>query len=201
MGNTYILHTEAKIDGEWRCIDGYYMLKRYDDNEEKLTLAHTYESGSRSYFGETYNKLSMIGKYILFSELSKEIQDEYPDFRYEENYSGESEEKEAYYKVVSLQDFNACVPKGFSRHGIIHKDRIADFENHETDELWDESEEIADIPEVARSVYQYYEWDDPYEWPAHFKELKKAIDETVNKYFDNACYFNEREVRIVVFML
>lgn len=200
MGNTYILHTEAKINNEWRCIDGYYMLKRYDDSEEKLVLAHTYESGSRSYFSDTYDKLSMIGKSILFSELSKEIQNEYPDFKYEENFLGEGEEEEAYYKVVSLRDFDACVPMGFSRHGIVHKDKISDFENRETDEIWDESEEIAEIPEIARSVYQYYEWDAPYEWPYHFKKLKKMIDETVNKYFDNAWYFGEREVRIVVFM-
>lgn len=201
MGNSYILHTEARINGVWKCIDGYYMLKRYGETEEHLRLATTYESESRSYFGSTYEKLKELSKRVLFSELSKEIQDAYPDWKYDEDIYGESVEKEAYYRAVSLRTFDKYVPNTFSKHGIVHKDKISEFESGDIGELWDESEDIAELPELTKSLYQYYEWDDHDGWQIHFKQLKQRIDETVGKYFQNSWEFDfEGEIRIVIFM-
>ena len=200
MGNSFIIHTEAKIEDEWRCIDGYYRIKAYPSDEEKLKLAVTYENGSRSLFGSAYDKLYIIGETVPFSALSKEIQEEYKECRYAENYIGEATQEEASYPVISLPRFYSYVPKGFSHHGIVHKDRVASFENGEIEELWDESEELKGLPDISKDTYQYYEWDDLYDWPFYFKELKTRISENVSKYFDNAWYCNDDvEMRIVVF--
>lgn len=202
MGYTYVLHTEAKIDGEWRCIDGYYWLRSHmDDDKEKLKLAVLYENGSRSYFGSTYDKLLDLSESVLFSDLSKEIQAEYEDLKYTYDLFGEKSQVEAKYEVIPINKFYSKVPTGFSRHGIVHKDRIKDFENGDIDELWDESPEMKKLPEISKELYQYYEWDDYDDWPIHFKEINNRVREAVDKYLDNAWYlFDEVEIRLVVFV-
>lgn len=203
MGNTYLIYTEMMIDGKWRCIDGYYYHKPYGKNKERLRLMTTYENGSRSYFGETYQELKSIGDMIKFSDLSKEIQDEHPGLRYEYNiYGEENKDKEAYYVVVGYDDFNRKVPKNYSNHAIIHKDRIAAYENSEIDEIWqDEDIDYGKLSDLEKQCYQYYEWDSKWGWQYYFKHLKELVDFTINKYLINEFLFEEHKVRLVVFKL
>ncbi len=202
MGNTYIIHTEMKIDDKWKCIDGWYMHKAYNKDEEELTLFATYENGPRSYFESTYDELRHIGRKVKFSDLSKEVQDAYQSLKYRENWFGEDTKEEAYYTVVPLDDFCNHVPKGYSNHAVIHKNRIADYESGEIDELCeDDTIDFKNMSELEKQCYQYYEWDNHWDWRYWFKILKEKIDYTVNKYYNNEWLFDNNEVRIVVFCL
>ena len=203
MGNTYFIHTEAKIDDAWRCIDGYYMHKPYGKDKEGLTLFTTYENGSRSSFGEAYEKLCEIGHEVKFSNLSKEVRKAHPGLKYLYDFCNNDEKKEeSCYPVVELATFNAHVPKGYANHGIIHKDYIEQFECGDRDVLWeDESVDFGKLSDLEKQVYQYYEWDEYNNWQYHFKHLKNRIDATVEKYINNEWIFEHLEVRIVAFCL
>ena len=206
MSTTYLLYTEAKVNGLWRCIDGYIPYKGYGEKREKLSLMTMYKSGSRSYFGETYDELVSIGRSVLFTDLSVEIQNEHPRLKYQESFWGDekSDKEVAYYTVVSKQDFVSKVPKGYQYHGVYHKDHIAALESGEIEYLYDYDEEdkvdMKSLTEEERKCYQYYEWDDPMGWHRFFKHIEGILELTIEKYFSNT--FNEPDdVRIVVLRL
>lgn len=202
MGNTYIVYTEALLDDKWRCIDGYYMHKPYGKDKEELRLFSTYENGSRSYFGETYTELEHIGKRALFTELSQEIQECYKELKYVSNWCGEDTDEISTVVVVPYKTFDGHVPKGYSRHAIIHKDLIAAFESGDREEIWQDDEiDFNKLSDIEKQCYQYYEWDDPYGWEYNFKHLKKYVDHTINKYCNNEWLLDDPEIRLVVFCL
>ena len=205
MSSTYLLYTEAKVDGVWRCIDGFIPYVPYGKKEEKNTLMTLYESGSRSYFGDTYTELRSIGESVLFSELSQEIQEEHPGLKYEDNFwhpdRSEDDKVEAFYTVVPMNVFINHVPEGHEYHGVYHKDAIAAFESGEVEYLWEnEDVDLKSLTDEEAKCYMYYEWDSPMGWYRYFKYIKEVLYYTINKYEFNT--FNDvREVRIVVFCL
>ena len=202
MGNTYLIHTEAKIDEHWRCIDGFYMIKHYGKTEEQLDLYCTYINGSRSAFGEAYEQLRHIGNNTTFSDLSEEIQKHYPSLRYELSWNGSDNDEEASYVTVSWKTFVDNVPKGYQYHGILHKDTIFSYENGDIYELYPPDElNLSSMTDLERQCYQYYEWDDEYGWPKFFKIVKEYAEVTINKYLINAWEFDDVEFRLVVFCL
>ena len=78
MSTSYFLYTEAYIDNKWVCINPGF------DKEGKRRLAMTYESGSRSYFGQTADKIEEIGERLRFEDLSAELQARYETCRDDE---------------------------------------------------------------------------------------------------------------------
>lgn len=202
MGNTYVIYTEANIDGKWRCIDGFYYHKPYGEIEEKLCLMATYINGSRSYFGETYDELRHIGRSTPFTDLSPEIQEHEKGAKYSESFFGnDSDDKKiASYITVPLKDFLDHTPKGFQYHGIYHKNTIAMYENGEIEDLWqDEEIDYSNLSKKEKKCYDYKEWDDPCGWQYNFKKLKERIIHTINKYECNEWCIDSPEYRIVVF--
>lgn len=202
MGNTYLIHTEAKVNDCWRCIDGLYMHKHHGESEERLDLYCTYINGSRSYFGETYDQLRYIGNFTKFSDLSKEVQEHYPSLRCELSWDGSNKDEEANYVTVPWKTFVDNVPKGYQYHGILHKNTIFSYENGDISELYLPDEiNLSSMTDLERQCYQYYEWDDEYGWPKYFKIVKEFAEVTINKYLKNTWELNELEFRLVVFCL
>ena len=204
MGNTYLLYTEAKIKGVWRCIDGYIPMKHYGDDEEKQTLMTLYESGSRSLFDDTYTEIKSIGNMVLYSDLSGEVQDEHPGLMYFDPYIdlfNKEDKTEARFPVVSRERFFNHIPDGYEFHGVYHKDMIAAFESGEIDYLYRDTDvDIKSLSKEEAKCYKYYEWDSPSGWWHYFKKIKDALCSTIEKYVRNT--YNEIEdVRIVAFKL
>ena len=194
MSTTYLIYTEAKLNDEWRCIDGYCWFSSSKDKAEEKHLLTTYESGSRSYFGDTYDKLRHIGFWKPYSELSKEVREAHPRAEYECSFTTDDNKKEeAVYLTVPIKDFDAAVPDGFQYHGVFHKDSIYLYEKGEIEELYtDDSVNLKKLPKEERKCYQYYEYDSVFDWPYWFKILKRIKDETVGKYFrNNYTYYEE----------
>lgn len=208
MGNTYYLYLEARVKERtgverWKCINGFYKEIPYGKTEEELRLSHLVVNGSRSYFGETYDKLHEIGTMTPFTELSREIQEAHPGFKYV--YSGWSNEKTdeiERYVTVPVTAFRACVPKGFKYHGVYHKDAIARFESGESEELWNEEDvDFSKMDPLEKQCWAYKEWDSPESWEKNFKDIDERIRSAEQQYVTDTWDFDEHEMRIVAFCL
>ena len=182
MSTSYFLYTEAFIDDKWVCINPGF------DKEGKRRLAMTYESGSRSYFGQTADKIEEIGGRLRFDDLSAELQARYENCRDDE-----------FIRILSAEvdTMRSCMPSGQAHeyHGIVLKDAVFAYESGDVEDLYESitPEEYAKLDEVGKQLYQYYEWDDPMGWFVHFKEILKHVywqihdwqsvygDEAINK--------------------
>lgn len=182
MSTSYFLYTEAYIDGRWVCIDPTF------EKERKRHLTMTYESGSRSYFGQTADKIEEIGGRLRFDELSAELQGRYENCRDDE-----------FVRILSAEvdAMRSCMPSGQAHeyHGIVLKDSVFAYESGDVEDLYESitPEEYAKLDEMSKRLYQYYEWDNPMGWFVHFKEILEHVhwqfhdwqsvygDETINK--------------------
>ncbi len=149
MSTSYFLYTEAFIDDKWVCINPGF------DKEGKRRLAMTYESGSRSYFGQTADKIEEIGGRLRFDDLSAELQARYENCRDDE-----------FIRILSAEvdAMRGCLPSGQAHeyHGIVLKDAVFAYESGDAEDLYESitPEEYAKLDEVGKQLYQYYEWDD-----------------------------------------
>ena len=182
MSTSYFLYTEAFIDDKGVCINPGF------DMDGKRRLAMTYESGSRSYFGQTADKIEEIGGRLRFEDLSAELQGRYESCRNDE-----------FVRILSAEvdAMRGCLPSGQAReyHGIVLKDAAFAYESGDAEDLYESitPEEYAKLDEVGKQLYQYYEWDDPMGWFVHFKEILEHVhwqthdwqsvygDEAINK--------------------
>lgn len=164
MSTSYFLYTEAFIDGKWVCINPGF------DKEGKRRLAMTYESGSRSYFGQTADKIEEVGETLRFEDLSAELQARYETCRDDE-----------FVRILSAEvdAMRSCMPLGQAHeyHGIVLKDAVFSYESGDVEDLYESitPEEYAKLDEVGKQLYQYYEWDDPMGWFVHFKEILEHV--------------------------
>lgn len=164
MSTSYFLYTEVYIDDKWVCINPGF------DMDEKRRLAMTYESGSRSYFGQTADKIEAVGETLLFEDLSAELQARYESCRNDE-----------FVRILSAEvdAMRGCLPSGQAHeyHGIVLKDAVFAYESGDAEDLYESitPEEYAKLDEVGKQLYQYYEWDDPIGWFVHFKEILEHV--------------------------
>lgn len=179
MSTSYFLYTEAFIDDKWVCINPGF------DKEGKRRLAMTYESGSRSYFGQTADKIEEIGGKLRFDDLSAELQEYYESCRNDE-----------FVRILSAEvdAMRSCTPSGQAHeyHGIVLKNAVFAYESGDVEDLYESitPEEYAKLDDVGKQLYQYYEWDDPMGWFVHFKEILEhvhwQIHDWQNVYVDEA---------------
>ena len=203
MGCTYLLYLEGKVDGKWKCLNGWYREVPYGQKKAKLMPSHLYWSESRSSFGETYEKLSEIGRFVPFSKLSPEVRKAHPDFKFKWDWmKNEETREEETYLVVPLEAFRATVPKGFENHGVYHKDMLERFDAYETDELWNEEEpDLSSMDPEERKCWEYREWDDRDGWRRWFKKLNERVDAVLEQRSIDTWDDPPTETRIVAFCL
>ena len=182
MSTSYFLYTEAYIGDKWVCINTGF------DVDGKRHLAMTYESGSRSYFCQTADKIEEIGGRLRLEELSEELQGRYESCR-------DDEFLRILFAEVNIM--RGCLPSGQAHeyHGIVLKDAVFAYESGDAEDLYESitPEEYAKLDEVGKQLYQYYEWDNPMGWFVHFKEILEHVqwqihdwqsvygDEAINK--------------------
>lgn len=204
MGNSYFLFTEVKKDDRWQCINAYHKVG------DKLKLAMTLESGSRSSFSECWNKLREQSENIMsfhtgFFSDSKEDAGKNAALLAKSNLSDTLVE---YFcksvpmelLIVSESSVRSVMPQGF-RHehrGYYRKDDVFLFESGEIDELYtpDELEGVA-AKDIDMNVYQFYEWDSPWGWYRYFKDILEHIRWQKKTWSDVQYLDTEMETRIV----
>lgn len=181
MSTSYFLYTEAYINNKWVCINPAF------EKEGQRRLAMTYESGSRSYFGQAADKIEEIGGRLRFDDLSAEVQARYENCRDDE-----------FIRILSAEvdAMRSCMPSGqtHEHHEIVLKDAVFAYESGDIEDLYESitPEEYEKLDDVGKQLYQYYGWDDPMGWVVHFKEILEHIywqihdwrniyrDETIN---------------------
>ena len=205
MSASYTFFVEAKINGNWRCINNLvpHFEKERDsgecENKCEYVMTDTYWNGSRSYFSRAFEKYCELGTKIRFEDLSFELRNRYKKWTEDESKNDPFAE---YYSPVAL-DFNVLVTyvddKKFDHHGLIHKDQVFEYENGDIEELCcPEHDEIKDLSPEEMKAYEYYEWDDWWGWNWGLKELKRRVVLDVQRFEEiNDIYYKKPEYRII----
>lgn len=196
MSTYYFVYVEAKVNNKWYLISGRSP-RIQDDGTVDFKPNETYYNGSRSYFSNTFDKLRDIGTYGTFADASDDIKEIY-------KYAVESENdgRTVYEDIIFVKygDFIKWADtEEHDSHGVIHKDHIFAFENGDLEELYgEEHDDLKDLTEEERSQYSYYEWDDPFGWLAHFKDILSLVRPEITKFGEVNICPDVQEYRIVV---
>ncbi len=203
MSADYFIYTELKLNGKWISIDGTvptyeynYKSHRYEDKYE-YRINETYYNGSRSFFWKTYEKLKEIGYCCKFSDLSRELK-----HIYSKSIEDEKHGHNPWWCPICIdfKTFEEYVKQDkYDSHGLLHKDRIFEWENDELEEMYPiDHDDYIELSDEERKQYIYYEWDDPYGWNGHFKEIEKKATSVIDA-FKSANYMNDdNEIRLVL---
>lgn len=211
MSTTYLLYTEIKLDGEWVCVCPYV---KYNGKERLVT---TYESGSRSYFGATYDKMRELDVGIKFPEgLSQVLKEKFYDNviakKQDDGYEEYDPENTLdYYRhvivCVPLHALQSALPSApglkYQYHGIFHKNDVYRYESGDTEYIEPIShKEYAALDKKEKEAYVYYEYDDNMEWPYYVKQIIRLAQNDIMRYIDaTAKWGKEYEARIIAFAL
>ena len=74
MSTYYRIQTEVKGRDAWHCIDPLTLRLGASPENNKYRLSPTYESGSRSFFGQAEEKLREMSIPFSYDDLSREYQ-------------------------------------------------------------------------------------------------------------------------------
>ena len=188
MGTWYDIYTIADIKGKKRCLDCYVM----DIKKNELHLYPTYSNGSRSYFGEAFEKLEEIGRFIFVNEIPEEILKIYTHITEDEQY---------YYKpfVVNLSTLSSNIPDRYEHTVIAHKDDIFKYEYDGME--WIEGispAEYSQLDETAKKLYEIYQYDDDMGWLKYFKILREKANGVINRFCDENYIFDDIDAQLLV---
>lgn len=215
MSTYYNFYTEGRINGEWHCIDPVGIRVTPHDNQIAQKLYQTYWNGSRSYFGDAYNKLMEYAWHIRFSDASQEFQKSILDSilgSYSvksdpESYDMTKNEAVEYFDnnllAISLSSLSSIVPQQGEHelHGVYHKNVIAAFKRGDIEDLYDAEmspAEYAALEGDMRKVYEYFEWDDPMSWRIGITRLYAKVRSRLDD-FASENFFEPDDVRIIMY--
>ena len=191
MSTNYIIYTEVKHKDKWYCINN----KIINVKENKAQLSTTYWSGSRSYFGETYNKLESIGKSINKKELSYELK---------EIHGEETDANEILPIAVDYEKMKNCVPadKFFENYGYVNKNIIARYKLGDIDDIYDwiDIYEYEKLDSKEKQMYEYFEWDNSEGWLVYFKEIIEHVKWQIMEWEDINIGNDIDKIRLIVFL-
>ena len=202
MSTYYNFYTEALVDGTWYCIDHRVLQLERNDRPMTYKLNCTYWNGSRSYFGEAYDKLEEVGRPIRLADTSTE-------FRMLKilGWRGDDGEVEKYYDrilyTVSYKDLSELFAKSKQPEysGIYKKTDINQYEAGELEDLYEldiDPVKYSQLVDDARAMYQYYEWNDSMSWRVKIPVLYKKVTDRVAEFEDVNCLDCE-DVRILMY--
>ena len=189
MSSSYEFFTEVRLKDGWHCINP--VMKKDATNDDGCPLALTYWSGSRSYFGETADKLYDMGICFDVSDLSPELSQ-----FFDNGYVRQS--------LIALEDIKSAMPSSvkFDHYGYVDKRDIFLYESGELDDIYEyySYDEYSGFTDEKKKSYQYYEWDASDGWFTHFKTLINNT-ETLLYFYTTVNYvdISPSNVRLVMF--
>lgn len=164
MSTSYYMYTEVNIDGKWTCINN----KITNIEKGNVIISETYYNGSRSYFGETADKINDIGYQLEYNELSDEVKNIFKSY----------EEHPEYFHgfAVSDKEMRACFPEDRTLKefcGYVPKNMLFNFQTGELDDIYEylSADEYLALPESKKAFYQFYEWNSESGWYKYFQEI------------------------------
>lgn len=198
MSTYYNFYTEAKINGEWHDIDPIGICVDHDGTICDMRYM-TYWNGSRSYFGETYERLAEYGHRINFSDTSKEFREEHDSW-------DEKNMKYACLSAISLADLKRAMPKvPYEFCGVYKKSDVDSYRAGEIEDLYEKEltpEELvlyAQMDETGKKCYDYFEWSF-YDSPHHnLPILLDAVEHRI-KDFEALSFDRADDYRILMYI-
>ena len=172
MGADYYFYLEVKINDRW-VLTNKKVRARARDNVKGSVVIPSYWCGSRTYFGEAWDKLRDIGGAINVGGISKDLR--------------------IYLQKVYMNDFRSVeiisVPfseikkelgdKKYDRVGFVKKsDLLSEEEIFE----WLQVEEYEELDSEVKKAYEYHEWVDPYGWLRFFKMLVEHLEPDIDEF-------------------
>ena len=192
MGNEYHIYTEAKIDNKWVCINPYAPKFDKDLDLTGHNLTQTYWNGSRSYFSETFNKIKNEGYSVKYEDISDTLKKYYTEDR-----------ADIYAFAIPVNTMKKCVGNGKETEcsGFVTEEAIFDYK-HNGYEIVDHltTQEYLELPEEARKLYKAFNWNNPFGWYEHFKDILAHNEFVEYAFFDTNSFIPEKtELRFVCF--
>ena len=196
MGVDYFVYTEAQIGDKWISIDPF--VPKLVDNRKSWQEPHqydgsvkykcqpTYWNGSRSYFGDAYNKLRELGYSTKFVSLSDTVKSEWSKSVERELKCEESPFDYPTTICIDYETFKEYVNYNrYDYHRLVHKDQWVMFETGEIEDLYEvEHDDYASLTPEERQCYEYHEWDDSTGWNKYFKILNRLVEQRINDFED-----------------
>ena len=194
MSTNYSLYTEAKYGDEWYCLN-HRMPRICNDS---TSIASTYWSGSRSYFGCAAEKLESLGCRLDANDakdLSELLRESFQDLL---------DDKCVAKYVIDYEDIKKVIPENMEHefHGYASKDSIFAYESGDNDDIYDylSAQEYSELDSEAKKAYCYYEWDDPAGWFRHFKDIIEHVQWQLYEWNDVNYMIGPEKVRIIMFV-
>lgn len=202
MSTYYNFYTEAKIGDTWYCIDPRFLRLERGSTPMTYRIHNTYWNGSRSYFGEAYDRLEEVSHSIKLEDTSAE-------FRMLKilDWQGDDGEVAKYYdqvlRVLPFQKLRELYEesKTYENYGIYSVGDIAKYEQGVIEDLYDreiDPEKYSSLVDDARKMYKYYEWNYPMSWQANIPKLMERVVARINEFEDVNCLECD-DVRILMY--
>lgn len=192
MGNEYYVYTEAKINNTWFCINPLtFKINKNENKKTEALIAPTYWNGSRTSFSAAFRKIKEEGKKILYTELSKDLQEEYKD--YKEDVYAITIPTSLIKKYVSNDDMFEC-------SGFVTEKDIFDYK-YEHGEIYEylTLEEYLNLPEEAQKLYKAFNWNNIDGWYSKFKDIYENNKYVEYSFFDANPHISDVDIRFIVF--
>lgn len=202
MSTYYSFYTEARIGGTWYCIDPRVLQLERDGRPMSYVLNNTYWSGSRSYFGEAYDKLKEIASKTKFEDTSAE-------FRMHKiiDWSGKDEDVAPYYDsilyAIPLSKLNGLYEesKRPDECGLYKKRDVTLYMAGEIEDLYEceiDPEKYSMLAPEAQKLYQYYEWNYCMSWKFQIPILYKLVCSRIRE-FEDVNFLDCDDVRVLMY--
>ena len=190
MGTTYTLFTEIKVDNRWICINGE--VKRLQPIEHPV-MVPTLRTDEKLSFAKAYRELQEDGYAITADELSDNLLTGAANWLNPESCTVFAVD---YDKIRQMR-----VRSGKEHCAFALRSEIADYENGESDDIWDfvSVAEYKRMDDELKKAYQYYEWNDLSGVYRYYEEIGTAVDRQLAGWYavNRGCTIED--IRIIVF--
>ena len=190
MGTTYTLFTEIKVDNRWICINGE--VKRMRPIEHPV-MVPTLRTDAKLAFAKAYRELSEDGYPLTADEVSENLRTGASNWLHLESCI---EFAVDYDKIRKLR-----VRSGKEHCAFALRSEIADYENGESDDIWDfvSVAEYKRMDDELKKAYQYYEWNDQSGVYRYYEEIGVAVDSQLAGWRTVNQGSTIEDIRVVVF--
>ena len=198
MSTYYEVFLEANVNNEWKVVSPF--VKKIADNTLDLIPVCF---GSKSWYGEMYQRFREIGYNLDYCELSKDIKNWYKsqtnyEPRYGENIQAVKCDLIDFYREIPMEQI-------YEYHGFVHKDIISAYKLKNICEISDylDAEEYDSLSNQSKVLYEYFEWDDSQGWFSKFKEIYPIVKYLTNQYCELNDIYDQSQIkfRLVCFTL
>ena len=195
MGTHYYVYAEIKVKDKWYNFNP--IMKKYDGT----LVVHPIYDACSSFFdicNDLETKRTDIG---IPDDMSPELRSVFHDNLDEkcENWTPGTTWRNIYEQSMFSVKYSNTVgqrvikDKPHKYEGYVSKRRIADFETHESEEIyeWLTQEEYSSLSDKEKKQYRFYQWNEPYDEYCVYRTIYERLN-AMMYWFDFASAFEDK---------